>query len=457
MPKHPVLAAAILALWCSSSYPTLAAGPDLTVGDLFGTFGTPEQYLKFEYYGKVDDISAYSLGAIACNPGDSPVSWISSTNAHPVESRHLYRLKDGRFEQIGMSWVKHGFYALARDECLLGCPPGALYGTVLDVNCSHPSNALLSGNQYILGPRGHVNAFTGYFPYHFSAVPYPTQGLDPTLGRRLQLHDADLDPALNPGAQYFAEAQTIAADDALAGNGTNNVSYRPVNVTESLPGVFGLTLTGVTFEQEPAINAWLAADPSVTLTTVQVPGEGSFILGYKVHLGAGGFWRYEYALYNQNSDRSAGTFSVPLANLPPILNAGFHAVEYHSGDGLPTVAGEFSNTEWTLKETADALSWGTDDYATDPQANALRWGTLYNFWFESDRPPVSGQVEIGLFKPGSPDSILVTALAPDSIADPEAVPTGSDWAVAVLIAACLGAGVIAIRRRGDEASAAARC
>jgi hypothetical protein len=262
------------------------------------------------------------------------------------------------------------------------------------------------------------------------------------------VHDADLDPGLNPGALYFAEAQIIAADDATAGNGSNNVSYRLVDVEEGPPGVFELTLTGTTTQRQPAINAWQIADPSVTLTTVQVPGEGLLVLAYKTYNVGANVWRYEYALYNQTSDRSARSFSVPLANVPFITNVGFHDVDYHSGDGLPDFQGEFSDADWDVTETVDALVWATDDFTTDPQANALRWGTLYNFWFETDRPPISGQVEIGLFKPGSPDSILVTALVPDPSSEPDAIPASSDWAIAVLLAACLGAGVIALQRRG---------
>ncbi len=453
MPRRLQILGVISALAVCAPTPASAAGPDLTISELFGAFGTPEDFLAFRYYGKVDGISGYSVGAFACNPGDQPVSWVSSTSAHPVESRHLYRLMDGRLEQIGISWVKHGFFALALDDCLLGCPPGALSGSVLDINCTHPTNSALFGNQFILGPRGHINAFDGTFPYHFSLVPFPAIGLQSVIGRRLQVHDTDLDPALNPGAQYFGEAQIIAADDASAGNGSNNVTHQAVDVTETSPGIFGMALTGAAVPQQPAINAWQAADPTVTLTTVQVPGEGLFILACKTLNVGANVWRYEYALYNQTSDRSAGWFSVPIANAPFITNVGFHDVDYHSADGLPDVAGTFPNTDWAVTETADALAWATDDYATDPQANALRWGTLYNFWFEMNRPPIIGQVEIGLFKPGSPTSILVTVSVPDPSADPDVIPASSDWAIAVLLAACLGAGVIALRRRGLLASA----
>ncbi len=44
----------------------------------------------------------------------------------------------------------------------------------------------------------------------------------------------DVDPSVNPPAPtYWAEAQYIAGDDALAGNGLNNASYQQVTVGAS--------------------------------------------------------------------------------------------------------------------------------------------------------------------------------------------------------------------------------
>jgi len=52
--------------------------------------------------------------------------------------------------------------------------------------------------------RSDINAHTGYFPYPWIA-PEPEE----TIGKRIQVHDADLDPELNEGASYFVEGHFI--------------------------------------------------------------------------------------------------------------------------------------------------------------------------------------------------------------------------------------------------------
>ena len=39
-------------------------------------------------------------------------------------------------------------------------------------------------------------------------------------------------------------------------------------------------------------------------------------------------------------------------------------------------------------------------------ANAIRWATMYNFWFDADRPPTEIATHVlGLFEAGTPDEI----------------------------------------------------
>jgi hypothetical protein len=217
-----------------------------------------------------------------------------------------------------------------------------------------------------------------------------------------------LDPALNPGASYFVEGHYISADDAMAENGGNNASYREVTVSGS-GGVFDITLTGSTIQQAAAINAWTDFDPAVKGDTVKVPEDGEFVVqSNAIDLG-NGMWNYEYALHNLSSHRAAGSFSVPVVQGAVIENIGFHDVDYHSGE-------PYDGTDWTAEVVVGAggaaLVWSTDSHSVNPNANALRWGTLYNFRFDSDLPPVFANATIGLFLPGTPDEISMFSMVP---------------------------------------------
>ncbi|MGB2987233.1 MAG: hypothetical protein WBE26_15290, partial [Phycisphaerae bacterium] len=258
-------------------------------------------------FGRVGDITAYAVGTWACNIGDARAGWIPDTNDHPLILQNMYRLKERRFEQIGMSWCKHGFYAVSGSLC------GPCYdptdGSELGVGCSDPYSAHLNGVQWRMSLRSDVNAHTAYFPY-----PWTAPDSEPIIGRRLQVHDADLDPDLNEGAFYFVQGHYVNARDATAGNSNNNASYRRVIVfePEETPNVFEVNPTGVTQRGQPAIRAWQDTDSSVVETDAQVPGEGLFIVAMKMTNLGTGFWHYEYAIQNLNSDRCAGSFTVPL-------------------------------------------------------------------------------------------------------------------------------------------------
>jgi hypothetical protein len=137
-----------------------------------------------------------------------------------------------------------------------------------------------------------------------------------------------------------------------------------------------------------------------------VPQEGRFVVANKVRDLGNGTWRYDYAIYNLNSDRSGGSFSIPKPAGATITNVGFHDVNYHSGE-------PYDNTDWTITQTANAITWTSpQSYAQNQNSNALRWGTMYNFWFDADMPPGPGMVSLGLFKPYAPQSIGFEASAP---------------------------------------------
>ncbi|MHC5114686.1 MAG: hypothetical protein ACYTGP_09685 [Planctomycetota bacterium] len=339
--------------------------------------------------------AAFSIATTACNIGDEPANWITLTPQHPVIGQNMFRLREGRFEQLGQSWLKHGTGAIQLDGCGCGCTnPGT--NTQLGVGCSDPYSAVFNGTQGGLGPKFEVNAATGVFPF-----PPTDQALigGPTF-KRIQVAIADLDPAQLGGGDYFVEAQYVSADDATADNKNNNASYRAVSVTGSDLD-WTVVVTGPMFQREPAIMAWGAADPAVETVFADVPGDGRFIVAWTATSAGGGLWQYEFAVHNLNSDRSAGTITIPLPPGAACTNVGFHDVDYHSGE-------PFDGTDWTASTVGDQVSWSTLTVVEDPMANALRWGTLYNYRFVADVEPTElTELVIGLFKTGAPASVTV--------------------------------------------------
>lgn len=360
-------------------------------------------------------IAAFSIGTKSCNLGDETAQWVAVTNQHPAIRQAMYRLMNGRFEQIGTSWVKHGFLAVNNnDDCAPTCVcPGTQTcgGNNLRPGCSDPYGSTLNGTRQYLGPTSDINAFTGFFPFP------PTIDTSPggAIGNRTQVAHADLAPDLNIGARYFGEGHYIMADDAAAGNADNNAAYKKLNIFrlgEDMTAFGNKCLSTYcawdldpTFIGDPAIRAWAEADSTVRMTDARVPGEGLFILGVKVTDTGDGFWLYEYALANLNSDRSGVSFEVPVPDAANIRNIGFHDINYHSGE-------PWDGTDWDDVVVGQTLTWSTTSYDVDPNANALRWSTLYNFRFEVAAPPEDSSVILGLFKPGQPDKIAIRTTAP---------------------------------------------
>jgi hypothetical protein len=372
--------------------------PNVIVGDL----------QEIKRHGTIGGITAFSLGTFSCNIGTCWLDWIDGNdeNHHPTIGQNLFRVMNGRIEQLGQSWLKHGFYATSEELCETGCL--TTDGDHLGVNCSDPYSATLNGSQNRLGPKFEVNATTGYHPH-----PVTDEAVTgDVIFKRLQVHNVDFDPALNPGARWFVEGQYVAEDDAAAGNKNDNESYREVEPYINNFGTLDLRFVAGadTQRMRPGILAWSDNDPGVEISIVDDPAGGRFYVGAKATQLGLGTWHYEYAIQNVDSDRSAGSVSVPVPAASTITGIGFHDVAYHSGE-------PFSGISWSSTDgSAGSVTWTTATFATNANANALRWGTLYNYRFDCDRPPGRNLLGIGLFKPaaGEADRLVVATIAPES-------------------------------------------
>jgi hypothetical protein len=393
--------------------PNLVAGPDVIVGDV-------EDVAQFN--APVGTQVGLAIGTDSCNNGDQPIDWFQlPNNDHPLVPQNLYRMSggvnnDARFEQIGQSWMKHTFFALEDFVCGNCNTSGCQTGTHLCPGCSDPYTSGLNGDQGSIGSRAWVNPFTGNFPLGNTANDHSGHTHN-GVSHRILVETSDLIPGQNVGASYFGEAAYISPHEytwcqshPTQCNMFNNYSYRRFSVTGG-PSFFGFPAVGSTVRMQAAIQAWAATGATVNAIEPDPGNDGIFFVGYKVTGPNAGLWHYEYAVFNMNLDRAIQSFGVFFGFPVPLSNVGFHAPPQHPGwanDGTFNNQG-YSSTPWTFTNNGSSATWNSETFAQNQNANAVRWGTLYNFRFDSTAPPVPSHATIGFFKTGSPFTADVAA------------------------------------------------
>jgi hypothetical protein len=396
---------AILFTALTSPLPAIAAGPDVIVG--------------FVDDGREDSRQGGKIGLTAstnsCNVGDAPLNWYRLPDAHhPAITLNFYRLLDGRIEQLARSWVKHGFYATNQNACatiaeMMGrpCQSGS-GGTQLRPGCSDLYGEDLNADPRNLGPRSRINnAATGEFDgakaRDLTGYPKPCEKADksdcPDPAEQILLVAESV--LAQPTARYFLEGHYVAADDAVAGNAHNNVSYREVQPILRSGAWVLKNLSSDTVRTQPAVIAWKEAGAQLSeIDTAEGNAKTYIIVGSRVSSAPSGKFRYDFVVYNMNSDLAVQSLSVPAAGVDA-SSIGFSAA--------PSNAEIWSNDAWQHRVENGQVIWSTKGYAEDSNANAIRWGAAYNFWFVSDKGPANADATIGRFKP-VPGNLAETAV-----------------------------------------------
>ena len=347
---------------------------------------------QLESFGRIGSFPTGEIGlsmtTTICNIGDCSLPWFAPMNeAHPGVVMHLYRLADGRFEQIGLSGVKHGYFPLGVDGCGNHCTD---LPNDLGIGCQDTYGASSNADRTWLAPRDEWSGYYGTWECtgsHFAdGEPDCTRrhggaGHDP-VEHRLRVRDADLADA---SADYYVEAMYIVAEDV---DRFDNYGYRPTTFVRTGDDyVFSLG-GGFSALEGPALGAWDAE-----IRTGTFPGEGRLLLGYTVTDIGGGAYAYEYALLNLDSDLAVKSFRVPVGS-GPIDDIGFHDP---NGDELD---------DWNATLVGNELVWET-------ASNPVRWGHLYNFRFVSTEPGAPGTISCGSFVGNS--TATIDALVPGGV------------------------------------------
>lgn len=337
-------------------------------------------------------VAGLSMSTTSCNPGDVEALWQAPMDEdHPVIAMQFYRETDGLLQQIGTSWVKHGFYALSSNECGYGC--SGTDGTRLGVGCSDTYGTGNNGDRYWLGPRDEINPYEGTWTCNgsfFSGYqPDCTRresgsGWGPTA-HRLEVQDADL---AMPGTFYYEGYYVVAGDE----NKSNNISHRRATADWTggnwdMDEVGSEVFTPVIMQWGDQQSMSSAADDGMVITAVKVDDLG------------GGDYRYNYAVFNRDSDRQIREFKVPVGGAS-VTDLYYHDSDFDDGN------------DWAGVVDGGFATWSTDDHGTDPDANAIEFGYMVNFSFTANVAPVSSEAQLGLFKPGVGDLITADVMAP---------------------------------------------
>ena len=448
-------------------------GPDVVTGILE----------RCEQLAREGPVGSGTLGlgvwTTSCNHGDLgiPLHPLPAID-HPAMWGNLYRLEtvngSTRLEQIGQSWIKHSFGTSNSNECELGCPSAQPFDEITPL-CSDTYAAIqfdacgFGGSRGLMAPRSVIHPYTGVFRFagpalgsgggcsinfpsanhidHNHSIDQNGRQDETDIMHRIQVPEVDIDATLHVEARFFQEGGYITGGEFLLGNGNqhDNVSHREVAVLEDSkrgPGWYLFPNISDTFERSPALDAW--TDASQTIIEPEPLADGRGILGYAATDLGGGQWHYEYALFNQFNDASFGSFGVPIPTGVTVSNIGFHAPLNHA----PVAnADNYDNEPWTAVVSGGSITWSTDDFSSDPMANAIRWGTMYNFRFDADAPPQERLATIGLFKVTG--TLNVVSIGPEGTLP--LVPAVSMRGIVVLAVAVIAAGLLVLRRRTTAA------
>lgn len=329
---------------------------------------------------------------------------------HPYLVWNMYRIADGRIEQIGSSGVKHAFFSI-NSGCTANGGVNCGSGRVLWPGCTDTYSSFTNDSNFNQGPRYDILPAAGLFfstGSFFDPGSVGSQTNDSTsFENRLVLDESEL---ATPGASYFLDSWYVVMHDIDI---WNSMGFRPINPTPS--GNAWIFNPG-SYQQGATIENWVAettTDPNESHSLIVVPSETP-AAAYPANLPRGhlrvlakatevspGRWRYNYAIQNYDFDRNVDEVRIPLPAGAQIFETLFKA---------PVIDG-VQVAEWTAQRVGDELVF-TAPPATPPNSNDLTWFSLFNFEVETNAAPVTGSLSLSAAEPGSPAELNADGVVP---------------------------------------------
>ncbi|MFN7590855.1 MAG: hypothetical protein ACK501_24580 [Planctomycetota bacterium] len=365
------------------------------------------------YYGRRG--AAYPGGELGlafqntlCNPGTIPVEWRAPMLPdHPKFSFMVAREVNGRLVQLSdWSYCKHAFLSLnsggATSPCSGSCIQPPAGGQQLGIQCSDVYTAGNNASRTYLGPPVEIDPWLGtwnpvgsYFDIGDpaqSGYPATADGVrslnqavftGDSVENRVTLREADVQTAVGTGVPLFFQIQVIQEGEPVTNRG-NNIMSRPFTLTKTSTAWSTSTTGSASFGS--IMSRWTGANMTMGGNGND---DGRFAIAVKVSGPTNGIWHYEYVVHNIDNNRGGASFRLPVCNGARVTNFGFRDIDT---DPL---------NNWTPTYAGGEVAF------TAPANNPQNWNTLYNFWFDCDVAPTSGNATIDQARVG-PGALTVS-------------------------------------------------
>ena len=335
-------------------------------------------------------VQAMGMYTTCCNPGSVPIPFQAAMNPnHGFIHYIVARESNGRFVQISnYSWVKHTFGSNNLASSCGTCPlPGTTSFVVPGCNDTYANTQAV--DHFNLASPDEVDPWLGtwnpigsYFDRGNPDVGFPgnqdgvrslTQQqagvLNQSIGQALRVHDDDL---VVPGSTFWYQSSYLVPGEleALRGDNMGSRQFTPTWSTSS--SQWNLS-NGTNYLIGSVLQRWSGASVD---SAANGTDDGRYYVAVKVTGPVNGLWHYEYAVQNRDNKRGMGAFRIPNCAEAQVLNFGFRDV-----DRNPL-------TDWTGAKVGNEVVFQTGSV----NANPLKWNCIYNFWFDSDAAPITGNV-----------------------------------------------------------------
>lgn len=339
--------------------------------------------------------NGFAYSTTSCNVGTDRIKWWTPNpggttpmwREHPVIAQQMYRVQNGRMVQIGQAWLKHGFLATnSTPGCVSGSSSpysGPSGQSELGLNTTDTYATSNNSDYNYLGPRDEVNPFTGMWQRvgsFFDGTSYDGIRGSFTSGdgasRRCEVKDSDLQ--VSP-ATFIAEAYYI---NEFESNWWDNSRYRTFAPTWSgsiwTVGSLGAAQQAYAVDYLMSSAYASAGGDLYDMRSVGSPNtSGLALLLVNVTVPSAGRWKYEYALFNINMDRDLTSFSIPTLKGQTINNVFFRDID----NITPNAANDWV---YSYDTANNRIKWTSP---TGANFNPLKYGSLFNFSFETDVAP----------------------------------------------------------------------